>query len=33
MRIADRLETLLAGVSAEDRIRLRPVRWAAEASS
>lgn len=30
MKTADRLEVLLAGVSAEDRIRLRPVQWAAE---
>lgn len=30
MRTADRLEVLLSGVSAEDRIRLRPVQWAAE---
>jgi excisionase family DNA binding protein len=30
MRTADRVEVLLAGVQAEDRIRLRPVQWAAD---
>lgn len=30
MKTADRLEMLLAGFSAEDRVRHRPVQWAAE---
>ena len=30
MKTAGRVEMLLTGVSAEDRIRHRPVRWAAE---
>src|SRR5450759_4283665 len=30
MRTADRLEGLLTGFTAEDRVRLRPVQWAAE---
>jgi len=30
MKTADRLEALLTGITAEDRIRLRPVQWAAD---
>ena len=30
VKTADRLEMLLTGFSAEDRVRLRSVRWAAE---
>lgn len=29
MKTADRLDALLTGIAAEDRIRLRPVQWAA----